>query len=986
MYEGYKKKAKNTEVSKKDTKGFFPYDWMSLTFKRGKEVDTVSRELIKLSPDTVDLLKLEDLTYGRKDKLDLILEKNRKGEKLTKTEKMKLDNYLSLEERKKEDDLRGLESIGLKYIPKTNIGRIRKILLLLKEYHMKNNVKKGLEIYLKLLSGEFNEYLDSKLKNEFKLCLKWLEKIASDVDMTEYQLLTKYELMPPLNEKGFNKLDDWQKDTIKRMNEKKSLILSIPTSGGKTYLSAYLTKLGPVLFIAPSTPLARQVSAYLSRVVNKQVPLLTETWRTKFYYKDMLEEMKRSDYVVATPKSYLDYLPELGLFNKENGTLVLDEIHMMGDEGGDAMESIAILNSKNRLVGLSATISNPKDLIEWRKNMGEELEIIVSKKRFFNLQVSYWDSVNKRVMDINPLALLNVEEILNKEILKKELKPTSPDVYHLSRLMSMYYDLGELSLDRYFNESNKVRYDLNMVLEYFNKLIKFMVDNGDRESVSGILGEFIPVELDEEECDLVDIVMELKERENLPVLIFQRNTYSLLRLVNKFLSEITRREDIEYPSREKELLKQEKAYLKQKKLLEKNKIVMEFDEKKSKQQDRKMDSFMKENEIKELVEMENYQKPSDRYRFSNISGSLIEEYHLRFKRYFPDRGDYMHPIIHALWRGIGIYAEGLPEEYLILVQILANEKKLSIVLSDKSMTFGVSMPFRNVIIYRDINIEDELNPLLFKQMEGRAGRRGHDTKGSVIFVGYNWERIKELTVSEIPSIKGRCSIENIYLPLGQQLSELYDNEMNFKNIFKYNLYRLKESIEESEIEEEWNSMIEYLRYLVPKAFDDKELLKMLWRSRTFSMDGIMYYHIVDMLEREFITNDVSELRQIEASKILLYFVQNEEVNERGIKLELPRDDKWRMIKEGLRELLKLIDDEKLDGMIYESIKRNKLYECENDMDFEKLRTRFIKFSNSLLIIQNYCYYSDRKTLTRILGKLFTRCKWIINNSSPINKI
>jgi superfamily II RNA helicase len=37
-------------------------------------------------------------------------------------------------------------------------------------------------------------------------------------------------------------------------------------------------------------------------------------------------------------------------------------------------------------------------------------------------------------------------------------------------------------------------------------------------------------------------------------------------------------------------------------------------------------------------------------------------------------------------------------------------------------------------------------------MAGRAGRRCLDKEGNVIFIGYSWDRIKELSKSSIPNI------------------------------------------------------------------------------------------------------------------------------------------------------------------------------------------------------------------------------------------
>jgi superfamily II helicase len=967
----------------KNLRGFYPYSWMDL------RSEDSSIDMVKLSPDVISLTKLDDLTDNfipEMDRLVIDYQNSKLNAKMKKVDKMKVENYLSQKNQIEKDDLTSLEKCGLAFQPTTNKGKMIKLMEVLKSLHLAMKKEPALVIALKLMEETFKSQLDDKeIKDKYSRHLDWLKKVVNETDMIEYQLVTKHEMLPPLNEKGFNKLDDWQVDTIKRMRNNESLILSVPTSAGKTYLSAYLTKLGSVLFIAPSVPLARQVAAYLTRVTGTSVPFMTNNYQNKYYHPEMVELLKKSKYIVSTPQSYLDYLPELGTFKQENPSLVLDEIHMMGSDEGDAMETIAILNSNIRFLGLSATISNPMDLIDWRKKMGESLKVISSNKRFFNLQVCYWNNETKEIRNINPIALLSFDEIMDESILKKEMKPTSPDVYQLYQVMKKEFkDLGELEISNVFKTNKIERIDLNQVLAYYSELIKFLVKNKSSPKVKNVLEEFTKVRIPEEDVNLLDLTLELKKQDGLPVLIFQRNTYSMMRMAKKFLAEINQREDEENPDALKEHYKLEKEAKRRQKEMEKLGLLKEDDK------DEKKNKMMEQMKISEII-VEHHQKPTEKYQFSNsiLSEFEVLEYEKELRKYFEPTGDYMHPIIHALWRGIGIFAEGLPDEYLVIVQSLANQKKLGIVLSDKSMTFGVSMPFRNVVIARDLAIPDDLNPLLFKQMEGRAGRRGQDTKGSVIFAGYTFDRIKELSISMIPEVEGRESIENIYLPIGEKLANVCENHLDFKKVFDYNLYSQKEKIiyseEESKIQ--WEEMIKLWEVWTPKAMKgDKELLKMLWQSRTYGCDGVVFYHLVDMMEKYFDGGDIGEPRQEEAGHILTFFLQNtlKEESEKALDYPPEYESKWKEIHQRLKEMgIPLKDEKNLDDKIYKSIMEKRLIPCKDDRDFERLRTRFIKFVNSLKVVQNYCYYSNRITLTRILGKLFTRCKWILWSSSPL---
>ena len=48
-----------------------------------------------------------------------------------------------------------------------------------------------------------------------------------------------------------------------------------------------------------------------------------------------------------------------------------------------------------------------------------------------------------------------------------------------------------------------------------------------------------------------------------------------------------------------------------------------------------------------------------------------------------------------LKRGIGIYTEDMPEEYKWILQKLMDEKKIGIVISDRTLCLGIDLPIRS---------------------------------------------------------------------------------------------------------------------------------------------------------------------------------------------------------------------------------------------------------------------------------------------------
>jgi hypothetical protein len=73
-----------------------------------------------------------------------------------------------------------------------------------------------------------------------------------------------------------------------------------------------------------------------------------------------------------------------------------------------------------------------------------------------------------------------------------------------------------------------------------------------------------------------------------------------------------------------------------------------------------------------------------------------------------------------------------------------------------SILSSVDMPCKSTVI---IDTGRFLNPMMYKQMIGRAGRRGYDTSGNVIFFKVSLERIANLVCSTLPSIQGSCAID-----------------------------------------------------------------------------------------------------------------------------------------------------------------------------------------------------------------------------------
>ena len=77
--------------------------------------------------------------------------------------------------------------------------------------------------------------------------------------------------------------------------------------------------------------------------------------------------------------------------------------------------------------------------------------------------------------------------------------------------------------------------------------------------------------------------------------------------------------------------------------------------------------------------------------------------------------------------GIGIYTQSMKTRIKSNIFDWFKEGKLKVLFADSSISVGINLPVRTCIL-----TGNDITPTLFKQMGGRAGRRGHDTHGYII--------------------------------------------------------------------------------------------------------------------------------------------------------------------------------------------------------------------------------------------------------------
>lgn len=130
-------------------------------------------------------------------------------------------------------------------------------------------------------------------------------------------------------------------------------------------------------------------------------------------------------------------------------------------------------------------------------------------------------------------------------------------------------------------------------------------------------------------------------------------------------------------------------------------------------------------------------------------------------------------LMEALTRGIGVHHAGMNRKYRQVVEMLFRKGYLRVVIATGTLALGINMPCATVVFSGDSIFLTALN---FRQAAGRAGRRGFDLLGNVVFQNISYDKVCRLLSSRLPDLNGHFPITTtLVLRLFMLLNESGDS-------------------------------------------------------------------------------------------------------------------------------------------------------------------------------------------------------------------
>nr|CCA22042.1 DEAD/DEAH box RNA helicase putative [Albugo laibachii Nc14] len=519
-----------------------------------------------------------------------------------------------------------------------------------------------------------------------------------------------------------------------------------------------------------------------------------------------------------------------------------------------------------------------------------------------------------------------------------------------------------------------------------------------------------PFETETKELGVLDLMQELCTKNLIPAIAFQLDSVRCRQLHSDLVNALETAEQVKHPAFRK-------------------KVQQEYEQWKRKRdtaakREGKLKAKEQEEEVRDAQDFEEAPAPdifAPHPEFvltplgHRLSSMEMKQICYELRRLPSAESGEPHFLIRSLRRGIGIYIHDLPSAYLRVVQSLAQAGRLAVVLSDDSLAYGVNMPFRTCCFCEDAP-EDEFTPLMVQQMAGRAGRRGLDRQGNIVFAGFRWKRMQHLMRGLLPDVVGKPTLYPL-IALQQYVSPKVDATLMRRiATVPLNAFMTSDQAATNELSCSEDSQKPYLTRSIEflKSFgflkEDENLAidpfvaKFVWECRDNCFEALGIFWILEAVLTRFQGKaGVNIGNQLALCNMMLRIVGREryDPNEKNTSLLVAMqasNDLWDITTDLLKRFEEhtqtLADDEfkdalgfrigldeALDGCVWEALVKNQIPRGLNTAQLLHIKKRLRHIGSRFRLLQSILMYSERYgVLEEIFRKCFRRVKWILIDS------
>ncbi|KAJ3899931.1 hypothetical protein F5879DRAFT_461062 [Lentinula edodes] len=574
--------------------------------------------------------------------------------------------------------------------------------------------------------------------------------------------------------------DRWQREVLDAIDKNESLLALAPTSAGKTFISFYAMERilresddGVLVYIAPTKALVNQIAAevygrFSKHYSGNQTLLAVHTRDTR------TGDLQRAQILITVPEmlGILILSPALAQnWTSRVKRIILDEIHSIGQEQGGAVWEQIILLAPCPIIGLSATVGSPEQFNVWLESVQKAHDFphvyIHHPYRYSHLRKFFFlpspdkysstslssHEVSKRLTFLHPVSLLSE----NSNSLPIDMSLESRDCLFLYRTLHSHNLLEDIDLSPETIFKGRGLLCQKDILEY-EKVLKDVVVHlmvHDPNSMKKIISSLTPRTLTDPGADvspskdeflegLMSLVCDLHKLDNLPAILFSFDRTSCEYMARSIVKELESSEAKWKQSSHR--WKTKLAEVENWRKLEKVRSAQRQKEMRQKQEhDAPRDDVSSTHawqatfhEEDPLADFSFAGRPSSKEELEDtirdLSGPWLNT---------PDWA------INALRRGIAVHHAGMSKAYRVVIENLFRQGFIRVMISTGTLALGINAPARTSVFCGDSPF---LTALMYRQCAGRAGRRGFDLLGNVVFFGLPYSRVQRLVLSRLPAL------------------------------------------------------------------------------------------------------------------------------------------------------------------------------------------------------------------------------------------